>query len=208
MRPLVNLSSQPFRNRRLFWLAILLLFAVPSYFGLDAIGTLARRENDIKTLDDEVKRLQGSLKTVEKPTGANVTISADQNRQLVAASELVARRAFSWSQLLNDIERNLPAGVRVLRVEVTHIQPNERDGAVGGAENATTLNMTVIGKSGNEVTTMINKFHESNRFKVSPLSLKRVEGTEDVEFNLSVEYFPQTPAPRAGLSNQIAEKKQ
>ena len=126
MRPLVNLSSQPFRNRRLFWLAILLLFAVPSYFGLDAIGTLARRENDIKTLDDELKRLQGSLKTVEKPTGANVTISADQNRQLVAASELVARRAFSWSQLLNDIERNLPTGVRVLRVAVAQIQPTHR----------------------------------------------------------------------------------
>src|SRR5215831_20135683 len=142
MRPLVNLSSQPFRNRRLFWLAILLLFAVPSYFGLDAIGTLARRENDIKTLDDELKRLQGSLKAVEKPTGANVTISADQNRQLVAASELVARRAFSWSQLLNDIERNLPAGVRVLRVEVTHIQPNEqRGGAIGGGDAAATLTM-------------------------------------------------------------------
>src|SRR5262249_36234001 len=159
MRPLVNLSSQPFRNRRLFWLAILLLFAVPSYFGLDAICTLARRENEIKTLDDEVKRLQGGLKTVEKPTGANVTISADQNRQLVAASELVARRAFSWSQLLNVIERNLPAGVRVLRVEVTHIQPNERDGPVGGAENATILKLTVIGQNGNEVTPMLHRYH-------------------------------------------------
>src|SRR5262247_4427567 len=184
MRPLVNLSSQPFRNRRLFWLAILLLFAVPSYFGLDAIGTLARRENDIKTLDDELKRLQGSLKTVEKPTGANVTISADQNRQLVAASDLVARRAFSWSLLLNDIERNLPAGVRVLRVEVNQIQPDERDGAIGGAQNAAVLSMTVIGKSGGDVTTMINKFNDSNRFKVFPLSSKVLEGTNDVEFAL------------------------
>jgi len=207
MRPLVNLSSQPFRNRRLFWLAILLLFAVPSYFGLDFIDTLAQREINIKILDDEVQILQSGLKKVEKPAGANVTITADKNRQLVAASELVARRAFSWSQLLNDIERNLPGGVRVLRVEVTQIQPDERDGAIGGAGNAATLSMTVIGKSGGEVTTMINKFHESGRFKVFPLSSKKVEGVEDVEFALRVEYFPQTSAPRANLNNQIAEKK-
>ena len=208
MRPLVNLSNQPFRNRRLFWLGILLLFAVPSYFGLDAIDTLAQREINIKILDDELKSLQAGLKNVDKPSGANVTISTDQNRQLVAASDLVARRAFSWSLLLNDIERNLPAGVRVTRVEVTQIQSNERDNAIGRADGAATLNLTVIGKSNSDVTTMINKFHESNRFKVFPLSSKKVEGTEDVEFALRVEYLPQTPAPRAGLNNQIAEKKQ
>ncbi|HKQ79417.1 MAG TPA: hypothetical protein VJ810_37330 [Blastocatellia bacterium] len=207
MRPLVNLSSQPFRNRRLFWLAILLLFAAPSYFGLDAIDTLARREIYLKTLDDKVQKLQGNLKLVEKPARTNVSISADQNSQLVAASDLVARRAFSWSLLLNDIERNLPAGVRVLRVEVNQIQPGERGGGGGGAENSATLSMTVIGKSGNDVTAMINKFHESNRFKVFPISSKKVEGTDDVEFDLKVEYITPTQAPRASLSNQIAEKK-
>ena len=207
MRPLVNLSNQPFRNRRLFWLGILLLFAVPSYFGLDAIDTLARGEISIKTLNDDVQRLQDALKKVEKSDRTNVTISVDQNSQLVAASDLVARRAFSWSLLLNDIERNLPAGVRVLRVEVNQIQPDERNGAIGGAQNAAVLSMTVIGKSGGDVTTMINKFNDSNRFKVFPLSSKVLEGTDDVEFTLRVEYLPQKPAPRASLSNQIAEKK-
>jgi Tfp pilus assembly protein PilN len=207
MRPLVNLSSQPFRNRRLFWLAILLLFVVPSYFGLQAIETMTLRESEIAMRDAEIKRLQSELKKIEKPVSANVSISTDQNRQLVAASELVARRAFSWSSLLNDIERNLPAGVRVLRVAVTQIQPSERDGDIGGDETAATLGMTVIGKSNGDVTTMINKFHESGRFKVFPLSKKAIEGTEDVEFELKVEYFPPAPPSRASLSNQIAEKK-
>jgi Tfp pilus assembly protein PilN len=207
MRPLVNLSSQPFRNRRLFWLAILLLFVVPSYFGLQAIGTMTLREAEIATRDAEIRRLQGELKKIEKPASVDVSISTDQNRQLVAASELVARRAFSWSSLLNDIERNLPAGVRVLRVAVTQIQPGERDGDIGADETAATLGMTVIGKSNGDVTTMINKFHESGRFKVFPLSKKAIEGTEDVEFELKVEYLPPAPASRASLSNQIAEKK-
>jgi Tfp pilus assembly protein PilN len=208
MKPLVNLSSQPFRNRRLFWLAILLLFVVPAYFGLDAIGALAQRQAELDALDAEIQRLQGVVKPSDKPAAANFTISADRNLQLVAASELIARRAFSWSQLLDDIERNLPAGVRVLRVALAQIQPNERGAAAGENESAATLNMTVIGKSGAEVTTMINKFHESRRFKVSPMSKKPVEGTEEIEFDLKVEYLAPTPTPRAGLGNQVAEKKQ
>src|SRR5262245_23216127 len=208
MRPLVNLSNRPFRNRRLFWLAILLLFVIPAYFGLGAIGDLARRQAELDALDAEIQRLQVGLKPGDKPAVANVTISADRNLQLVAASELISRRAFSWSQRLDDIERNLPAGVRVLRVAVAQIQPNERGAAGGENESAATLNLTVIGKRGAEVTTMINKFHESRRFKVSPVSKKAVEGTEEIEFDLKVEYLAQTPSPRAGLGNQMAEKKQ
>jgi len=208
MRPLVNLSSQPFRNRRLFWLAILLLFIVPAYFGLGAIGDLARRQAQIDALDAEIQRLEGGIKAGAKPAPADVKISADRNLQLVAASELIARRAFSWSQLLDDIERNLPGGVRVLRVAVAQVQPNERGAAGVVNESAATLIMTVIGKNGADVTTMINKFQESRRFRVSPVSAKPVEGTEEVEFELKVEYLARTAAPRAGLNNQVAEKKQ
>ncbi len=208
MRLLVNLSSRPFRNRRLFWLVILLLFAVPAYFGLGAVGDLARRQAELDALDADIQGLQRGIRTSDKPASANLTISADRNRQLLAASELIARRSFSWSQLLDDIERNLPAGVRVLRVAVAQIQPNERDAAGVEIESAATLNMSVIGKSGAEVTAMINKFHESRRFKVSPIAQKAVEGTEEIEFELKVEYLTRPAAPRAGLGNQIAEKKQ
>jgi hypothetical protein len=206
MRPLVNLSSRPFRNRRLFWLATLLLFIIPAYFGIDAITTLAQRQSELDSFDAEIQSLQGAVKPFDKPASANFTISADRNLQLVAASELIARRAFSWSRLLDDIERNLPAGVRVLRVAVAQIQPSERDDSAGENGSAATLNMTVIGKSSADVTAMINKFQESRRFKVSPVTKKAVEGTEEIEFELKVEYL--APGPKAGLNSQIAEKKQ
>ncbi|MGH9841884.1 MAG: hypothetical protein ACREEM_24275 [Blastocatellia bacterium] len=210
MKPLVNLSSAPFRNRRLFWLAILALFAIPSWLGLEAIGTKARLDNEKGLYDMRIADLERRLKKVEKPVTTNVNISQDQNLQLYAASELIARRSFSWTALLNDVERNLPPTVRVLRIGVTQIDPDERDGAIGGEKSAATLSMTVIGKSEGDVTAMISRFFESGRFKVSPISKKSLEGMEDIEFELKVEYFPPVPAPRATASNQVAvvEKQQ
>jgi hypothetical protein len=204
MKPLTNLASEPFRNRRLFWLAIIAIFFIPSYLGLRAIENMTWLEVEISRRTAAVKDLEGQLKKVEKPAQSNVAISTDQNRELVAASELIARRAFSWSQLLNDIERTLPPSVRVLRVAVTQIQPPERDGIIGANEIAANLTLDVVGKGGQDVTAMINKMLETGRFKVFPLTKKPIEGTEEVEFSLRVDYFPPRSASQGSFGNQVA----
>ncbi len=207
MKPLVNLSSTPFRNRRLFWLAILLFFIIPSYIGLQAIQTAARIEGEIIRQDFKTKDAEVRLAKVNKPVVSGTKISYEQNKELAAADELIARRTFSWSQLLDQIEQNLPPGVRVLRISVTQIQPQEREESFDGSENAATLGMIVIGKNGQDVTNMMNRMHESNRFKVFPLSRKAVEGTEEIEFELKVEYFPPKLPARANPNRQVAEAK-
>lgn len=207
MRPLVNLSSTPFRNRRLFWLAILLLFIIPSYFGLQAVETATRVSGEITVQETKTKNAEAQFAKVNKPVVTGTRVSYEQNKELVAADELIARRTFSWSQLLNFIEQNLPPGVRVLRVSVTQIQPQEREETFDGGENAATLAIIVIGKDGQDVTTMINRMHESGRFKVFPVSRKAVEGTEEIEFELKVEYSPPKSPSRSNPNNQIAEAK-
>lgn len=207
MKPLVNLASTPFRNRRLFWLAILLIFGISSYFGLKIIEQMTSSEMAIVERSGKVKGLETQLRMLEKPGSSNIKISREQNRDLTAASELIARRAFSWSQLLNDIEKNLPSNVRVLRVAVSQMQPDDSNGTVFDGGSAAALTMDVIGKSGQDVTNMINKFHESGRFKVFPLAKKSVEGLPDIEFSLRVDYFPPRTVTNTSLTNQIAEKK-
>jgi hypothetical protein len=213
MKPLVNLSSTPFRNRRLFWLVILLLFLIPAYFGLQIVETASRLNGEISLQEMKTRTAEAQINGVKKPVVSKVAVSPDQNRQLVAASELIARRTFSWTELLSDIERSLPPGVRVLRVAVTQIQPKERTEVFDGTENSATLGMTVIGKSGQEITTMINKMHETGRFKVFPMSRKAVEGLEDIEFELKVEYTPRNAVARSNqiaasqTSTKVAEKK-
>jgi len=207
MKPLVNLASSPFRNRRLFWLVILLLFLIPAYFGMQMIESASRLNDDISNQKMKVKAKEIEYKQMEKPVVSNVSISTDENKQLVAANELIARRAFSWSQLLSDIERSLPTTVRVLRVAVNQILPNEREEAFDGSQNAATLTLTVIGQTNQDVTTMINRFHDTGRLKVFPLSKKTIDGTDEIEFELKVEYFPPISATRVNVANQIASAK-
>ncbi len=207
MKPLVNLASSPFRNRRLFWLVILLLFLIPAYFGMQMIESASRLNDDISNQRMKVKAKEIEYKQMEKPVVSNVSISTDENKQLVAANELIARRAFSWSQLLSDIERSLPTTVRVLRVAVNQILPQEREEAFDGSQNAATLTLTVIGQTNQDVTTMINRFHDTGRFKVFPLSKKTIDGTDEIEFELKVEYFPPTSGNRVNVANQIASAK-
>jgi hypothetical protein len=208
MRPLVNLASEPFQNRRLFWLAIALLFAIPSLLGLQAIKSITTLRSEISKSTSRVREQEAKLKRFEKPVKSDVTISPEKNRQLFAASQLRDRRAFSLSQLLNDIERNLPPAVRVRRVDVAQIQAQERNGAVVGNEVAATLMLEVTGKSSQDVTAMIDQFHKTGRFKVSPQSMKPLEGTEEVEYSLKVDYSPPRAETKAAVNNQIAERKQ
>jgi hypothetical protein len=213
MKPLVNLASEPFQNRRLFWLAIALLVVIPSLLGLQAIRSITTLRSEISERTVRVGGLEAQVKKFEKPAQSNVSISFEKNRQLFAASQLRDKRAFSWSQLLNDIERNLPRDVRVRRVDVAQIQAQERDGAVTGGtaigkDIAATLLLEVTGKSTQNVTAMIDKFHETGRFKVSPMSMRPLEGTEEVEYSLKVDYLPPRSETKPALNNQIAGKKQ
>ena len=61
MKPLVNLSSTPFRNRRLFWLAIVLIFAVASLVGFKTLGTINELDNEIARLQPKVAEKENEV---------------------------------------------------------------------------------------------------------------------------------------------------
>ncbi len=215
MRPIVNLASKPFRNRRLFWLAILAIFGLSSYFGLYAIKQKVRLESELITQEETLNRLTSkATKADPKAPISTLTITPDKNRELLVARELIERRAFSWSQLLNDIERHIPPNVRVLRIAVNKVKakdPNAVAGAQGSEDRTVALTLEVIGKSTTDVTKMITEFERSGTFRVNPIEKKLLEGLPDVQFILAVEYTPPIPrglrSPSPGNSTQVAENR-
>ncbi len=212
-RPLVNLATEPFRNRRLLWIAITMMFLLPTIFGQQAILLKSRQESEIQTWQTIVRELELRLgKSGQTSPGAptQMPISTEENREIYAASELLARKSFSWSRLLDEIERALPPGVRVLRIGVSTVVPEEKNGAIGGSESAATLNLEVIAKSNQDVVALINRLHESGRFKVYPIAQKPVEGTPEIEFSLKTDYYPasaRSTAPR-GAENPASSQNQ
>ncbi len=216
MRPIVNLARAPFRNRRLFWLTILALFGVSSYFGLSAIEEKVRLESQIVSQAEALRRLAPQAAKTDKktdPKGAQptLTITTDKNRELLAANELIERRAFSWSQLLNDIEHHIPANVRVLRIAVNKVKAKEQTTLAGGArseDRSVALTMEVVGKTSLDVTKMITEFERTGVFTVNPREIKVIEGMEDVQFTLDVEYTPPVPRGLRAMNNsQLAENR-
>src|SRR5439155_10260225 len=109
MKPLVNLASEPFRNRRLFWLIIIIIFAVSSAVGFRTIEAISDFERQIAALEPKVKADEESAAAMAKANAGVSALTLEQNQALQAANASIARKSFSWSQLLSDLERHVPA---------------------------------------------------------------------------------------------------
>ncbi|MBL8207101.1 MAG: hypothetical protein JNM09_22905 [Blastocatellia bacterium] len=201
MKLQINFASEPFRNRRLFWLLIASVIAIASLVGLNALRSQAGLEQQIALLEPKVQRLEAQAKNGQPIDFSDSTLTIGQNQALIVAQDLITRKSFSWSQLLNDLERFIPANVRVTRIAVDTVGRNK-----DAEGKSVSLSFDVIGKSSTEVTQMISELNRSARFTVYPRSQKTVEGTEEVEFQLSVEYRPSqfSTAPLSSLKTQVA----
>ena len=118
----INLSSQPYEDARQFYLQWL-----PLLIGLGALALalsgmaflsgketrsvgkqLGEEEHKIAQLDQERKQ---AVATLAKPENAG---TRDQAQFLNA---LFARKAFSWTEVLTDLEQIMPTGLQVVSIK-------------------------------------------------------------------------------------------
>ncbi len=223
MKPLVNLAREPFRNRRLFWLSVLAICGAATWFGMQARSERLSLDRQLATEAESLRRAEKELGLVKanpkdpltgkEASAKQIAITPEENKELIAASDLIERRAFSWSQLLNDIERQIPRNVRVLRIAVNKvnakISARTANGVTVADDNSVALTMEVIGKSKTDVTLMITDFERTGIFTMTPREIKILEGVEDVSFTLDVEYRPpMVDGFRPSKNLTLAEKRQ
>jgi len=202
MKLQINFAREPFRNRRLFWLLLASVIAIASLVGLDALRSQAGLEQQIALLEPKVARIEKQAKEGQPIDFSDSTLTIGQNQALIVAQNLITRKSFSWSQLLNDLERFISPDVRVTRIAVDTVG---RTKDVEG--KSVSLSFDVVGKSSTAVTQMISELNRSARFAVYPKSQKQIEGTDEVEFQLGVEYRPSQMATQSvGAKTQIASQ--
>ncbi len=172
MKPLLNLASEPFRNRRLFWLFLTGLIFATALFGLNTLTQKSQLNNQLLALEPQVKKLEEKVKTGEGIEFEGSTLSSVKNIALIAADDLIVRKSFSWSQLLNDLERHIPSTVRVTRIAVDKVGRKGGNKNADAADHPVILSFEVVGKNATDVTQMIADLNHSARFTATPVSQK------------------------------------
>lgn len=180
----LNLASQPFRNRTLPW-AVAAVITVVSLLAL--VYTLAehrrvRAEADVAERQVEtLRRERGQLEAQAAEIRQN--IPPEQVDALQAAHALVEDRSFSWSQLFSDLEGALPSSVRLSRINVREVKRY-------GDQTRADLDLTVVGRTPDNVTGMVEDMRRGGTFFATLLSSneKSGKGESGFEFVLRVSY--------------------
>jgi Tfp pilus assembly protein PilN len=186
----LNLATRPFRNERLptlaLWAALVLLLALSVKHGMGVADLLSARsvglEHEVRALDAEAAALRAERAKINAPEPDLAAV-----RQWVLVSNLVDRRAFSWTDLLARLEEVLPPGVHLVS-----IAPIIQRGKVA-------LEFTAVARSTDEGLELVKALQSRKDF--SEVFLTGLDkDKEGSQIGLSLRYVPEgrVPAPLAG----------
>jgi hypothetical protein len=189
MRLDINLASRPYEDAGQFWLrwgALLGAVGLVTLIllGMTASGWYAARQDRRKIRD---LRAQIAERDREK-AAAEALLARPENRTIRDKSQylnyLIARKAFSWTQAFEDLEKIMPAQLHLLSI---HPELND--------ENQLAISMTVGGSSRDHAIQLMRRMEDSQRFHDTKLmeevQLQAQSGSTDtVKFQIVALYAP------------------
>jgi len=193
MRLDINLASQPYEDAREFWmrwgtalgtLALLTLVLL----ALDVTGWLnARRDRAAISRQREMIAQRDQLRA-----NAERILNLPENRstrdQSQFLNELIERKAFSWTRVLENLEKVMPP-----RVHLTSINPQLNE------DNQLGLKMSVAGDSRDRAIELARRMEESHRFAQTNIvseSAKSAAGDTE-QFDIVAVYIPESAVAEA-----------
>jgi type IV pilus assembly protein PilN len=200
MRLDINLASQPYEDARQFWMRwgtavgavgvvtlILLAMTVTGWFN-------ARRDHHAMS---EKRAMIAERDRVR--TNAERILNLPENRNTRDTSqflnELIERKAFSWTLVLENLEKVMPP-----RVHLVSIHPELDE------DNQLALKMTVAGDSRDRAIELPRRMEGSGRFAqtsiISEHYLQSTNNGDTEQFDIAAIYVPE---PYAGASDSKAE---
>jgi type IV pilus assembly protein PilN len=213
MRITLNLASKPFIELRplyarlRWWMAILLVAAIPLWLLLKSETRKAALANA------RLLSVQNSIQALEKQeSDSKVYMGKAENAavltQAAFLNQVFARKGFSWTAIMMDLETVLPAGVQVLNID----PETDKAGNV-------TIRLRVSGQRDRAVELVRNLEH-SRRFLQPRLASETAEttttgnqanfqpasGTSNVNFDVLAGYNPLQPKSKEDEKTAKAEK--
>jgi type IV pilus assembly protein PilN len=195
MRLNINLASQPYEDARQFWTrwgtgvaaASILTLAL---LAITITGWRAARHDHAKIADLKADLAQRDRIRQQAENFLNLPANRITRDQSQFLNQLIERKSFSWTRVLEDLEKVMPA-----RVHVVSINPELDD------DNQLKLKMAVGGDSRERVIDLARRMEESRHFAQTYIQDEHYgnTGTGDVvRITLVATYVPETvPVPSA-----------
>jgi len=184
----INLASRPFRDYRPVYAAVVVMALLTAFLALNNVDTLLRYRTETKTTRGDIAKLEEQIAN-EKARGQALTqrLRGVDLKLLASQAEFantqLAERAFSWSELLDRLERVLPEDVRLQSVSPSFA----KDGLVH-------LSMSCVAKTGDGLSATINRFngdtHFANAFPNNETHNEAQTGGGEYHITLGVDYRP------------------
>ena len=195
-----NLSTRPFYNERAVRLALLLgavVVAAATLFNVTRVIMLSRTDSELATQasQDEARAEELRRSAVKMRASVDMKgleVAANEARQ---ANELIDKRTFSWTELLNLFEATLPPDVRILNVTPS-VDEQQR----------TMLTVNLIALSVIEIEQFMRNLEASGAVRNPFVSTDQVTEQDQISASLTAEYMPQNaaaPPPAAPAATPV-----
>jgi len=204
MRLDINLASQPYEDARRFWLRwgiALVVAAALTLFLLTATftGWLNARRDRARIAD-----LRGQIAERDQVRQrAQDFLNRPENRATRDESQfindLIDRKSFSWTRVLEDLEKVMPA-----HLHLVSIHP-ELD-----ADNQLKVKMEVAGESRERAIELARRMEDSRRFAQTYIATEATDPThpgDAVLVGINAIYVPQEPVAEAAPASAPSAKK-
>jgi Tfp pilus assembly protein PilN len=196
MRLNINLASQPYEDSRQFWMRWGTGLAATSILTLALLaitvsGWRTARHDHTKIAELKAAIGQRDQKRLQAENFLNLPANRTTRDQSQFLNQLIERKCFSWTRVLEDLEKVMPG-----RVHVVSINPELDD------DNQLKLKMLVGGDSREKVLDLARRMEDSRHFTQTYILTEQYgtnKGTGDVvQFTLIATYVPETvPVPSA-----------
>lgn len=190
MRTRINLATQPYEDAGRFylqWGGLLLVLAVIS--GL-LVSLVVKSHNASRDIAKRVAQERSQIAEIDRErAAAEAILNRPENRDVRDKSRflnaLIARKAFSWTQVFSDLEKIVPPRVRVVSI---HPAVN--------SEDQLEFHLDAIGDSHDKAIELVRRMEESPSFRQPEMRMERREsdttrGGTGVEFTIVAQYVPQ-----------------
>jgi len=188
MRLDVNLASQPYEDTRQFWMrwgtgvALIAILTLGLVAETIVSWVYARKDQKI------IAQIQEQIASRDRERAqAEAFLNRPENRTIRDRSQflndLIERKAFSWTQVFEDLERVMPA-----RIHVVSIRPEVDE------YHQLEIKLQVVGEARERVNDLVRKMEESPRFKQPQIKSETQQSGQaqgdNVEFAISALYVP------------------